>query len=90
MMYVATLFLNPFILAITPTYTKDLKPIFHNRCSKCHDSLPNKNWQLYKNAYNYRTQIKQKVLLRDMPPRESIPQSEIDTIVNWVDTGAKK
>lgn len=73
-----------------PTYTKDIQPIFKNRCSKCHDYLPQFNWQDYDIAYSERDKIKQKVSSKEMPLGEDMPQSERDFIVEWVNTEAKK
>jgi len=79
------------ILSIAnPTYTQDIKPIFQNRCSRCHDYLGDKNWQVYQNAYTHRDMIKVKMLDKSMPPDTSIPQEERDLIVKWIDKGAKE
>lgn len=74
----------------SPTYTKDIRPIFKNRCSSCHDYLGDKNWQVYENAYKYKDQIKMKILTKEMPQGKDMPQSERDLIVEWVNEGARK
>ena len=74
----------------SPTYTYDVKPIFASKCSQCHDSMGDKNWQKYENAFKYRFQIREKIILKDMPKGKEMPQEERDKIVKWVDTGAKK
>lgn len=72
------------------TYTRNVRPLFQNRCSRCHDYLGDKNWQVYENAYNHRVMIKTKMLDKSMPPDTSIPQVERDSIIEWVNKGAKK
>jgi hypothetical protein len=72
-----------------PTYRKDIRPIFKNRCSSCHDKMGDKNWQIYENAFKYRYSIKQKTILKEMPPNQNISQSEREYIIKWVNTGAK-
>ena len=79
------------LLASVPTYTKDIQPIFKNRCSKCHDYIQDKNWQIYENAYKFRFSIKEKMITKEMPAGgDDMPQSERDQIISWVDGGAKK
>jgi uncharacterized membrane protein len=73
-----------------PTYTKDIKPIFQNRCSRCHDYMGDKNWQVYRNAYSYRNQIKSKMITKEMPMGGDMPQDERDLVVKWVDQGGKE
>lgn len=74
----------------TPTYTKDIKPIFKNRCSQCHDYLKDKNWQLYQDAFRHKDKIKEKMLDKTMPMGQTMPQDERDLIVKWVDMGSKE
>lgn len=73
-----------------PTYTKDIQPIFKNRCSKCHDYMPGRNWQNYDNAFEFRLKIKDKILSKEMPMGQDMPQEERNLIVKWVDTGSQK
>ena len=73
-----------------PTYTKNIQPIFKNRCSICHDHYRELNWQVYENAFNHRLQIKDRVKTKQMPMGREMPQEERDLIIKWVDTGAKK
>lgn len=84
------MFLSIFFLSLNPTYKKDIKPIFANRCSKCHDSMYNRNWQRYQDAYRYRSQIKQEMMTKGMPLGQNMPQPERDLIVKWIDTGANE
>lgn len=76
-------------LLANPTY-KDVKPVLKNRCSKCHDTMQDRNWQVYKDAFAYRYSIKNKIILRDMPRGEKMPKEERDLVVRWVDQGAKE
>ncbi len=78
------------IFLADPNYTQDVKPLFHDRCSKCHDSMGNKNWQIYENAYQYRYSIRDKVISGEMPMGEKLFQGEKEIIINWVNSGAKK
>lgn len=84
------LFLISTAFASDPTYTKDIKPIFKNRCSKCHDYMQDKNWQVYENAFKYKEVIKAKMISKEMPMGEDMPQEERNLIIKWVDTGAKE
>ena len=77
-------------LASDPTYTRDAKPIFKNRCAKCHDYIVGKNWQNYSDAFKWKDFIKFKMISKEMPPGEDMPQEERDTLIRWVDTGAKQ
>ena len=79
-----------FLMLLNPTYTEDIKPLFHDRCSKCHDSMGDKNWQVYENAYKYRVSIRNKIITKEMPEGEDMPGNERDLIVEWIDSGAKK
>ena len=81
--------LNPYF-DITPTYKEDAKPIFSKRCSSCHDSLGDMNWQKYENAYKWRYQIREKMITKDMPKGKDMPQEERDKLIRWVDGGAKE
>ena len=76
------------LLANFPTY-KEVKPIFKNRCSECHDSMKDKNWQNYDTAYKFRYQIKEKLITREMPPVGTISDDERKQLISWVDGGAK-
>lgn len=90
MKYLLILLFATNVFASDLTYTKDIKPIFKNRCSMCHDYMGDKNWQVYSNAYEKRLLIKQKVASKEMPQGRDMPQEERDKIVKWVDQGAKE
>jgi hypothetical protein len=86
------------------TFNKDVAPIFLARCVKCHregEAAP-MSLASYIEARPWARSIREKVLLREMPPWHADPhigqfrndrrltQDEIDTIVSWVDGGAKE
>ncbi len=89
-----------------PTYSKEVAPILIQHCAVCHRSgqiaaaVPLLS---YETARPWAKAIKQKVLLREMPPWPADPkaslkfrndarlsQRDIDTLVAWVEAGAPK
>ncbi len=89
-----------------PTFNKEVTPILFKNCAKCHDAgeiasaVP---LLAYDTARPWAKAIKEKVLLREMPPWPADPnaslkfrnearlsQKDIDTLVAWVDTGAAR
>lgn len=88
---IPTLLLLTVVSVVEPTYTKDAKPIFEKRCSNCHnENFADNNWLVYDQAYNKREKIKTRTRDKTMPMGEDMPQKERDTLIKWVDTGAKK
>src|SRR5215216_4195420 len=86
------------------TFAKDVAPIFLKNCAGCHrpgDVAP-MSLLTYKEARPWARSIKEKVVTRAMPPWSADPhygefsndtslsQPDIDTIVAWVDQGAKE
>ena len=86
------------------TFNKDVAPIFYKNCAECHragDIAP-MSLVTFKDARPWARSIKEKVVTREMPPWSPDPkygefrndhrlgQKEIDTIVAWVDQGAKE
>ncbi len=86
------------------TFSKDVAPIFFKNCSECHragEGAPFSTMS-YKEVRPWAKSIKEKVVNRTMPPWHADPhfgefsnnrvltQAEIDTIVAWVDGGAKE
>ena len=54
----------------TPTFTKDIAPIFQAKCEACHqpDSIAPMSLVTYEDARPWARGIKQKVTAREMPP----------------------
>ena len=92
--------------AQTPTFTKDIAPIFQNKCEACHrpDSIAPMSLVSFEESRPWARSIKARVASRQMPPwhidktvgitdfenDRSLSDTEIDTIVKWVDAGAPK
>ncbi|MGH9751414.1 MAG: DUF3471 domain-containing protein [Blastocatellia bacterium] len=86
------------------TFTKDVAPILFKNCAGCHrpDDIAPFSVLSYKDARPWAKSIREKVASREMPPWGADPhygqfsndtrlkQSEIDTIVAWVDGGVKE
>ncbi len=90
--------------AKTVTFNKDVAPIFYNNCAHCHrvNDIAPMSLITYKETRPWSRSIREKVIRREMPPWHADPnhgeflndrrltQSEINTIVAWVDQGAKE
>ena len=89
--------------APSPTFNRDVAPIFYRRCISCHRQGEAAPMALvtYQDARPWARAVKARVASRQMPPwladptfsRElannpSLTGQEIDTIVAWVDAGA--
>jgi hypothetical protein len=88
----------------TPTFTKDVAPIFYKSCIECHRATMFAPMSLtsYEDARPWLRSIKQRVTERTMPPWGSdmphgvlrndprLTDQEIQTIVSWIDGGAPK
>ena len=86
------------------TFSKDVAPILYNNCAVCHrpNDIAPMSLLSYKETRPWARSIKEKVLNREMPPWSPDPaygeftndhrlaQKDIDTIVAWVDQGAKE
>src|SRR5438132_3854211 len=86
------------------TFTRDVAPIFYNRCVECHrpGEIAPMSLLTYNEARPWARSIKEKVVGRTMPPWLADPsfghfandrrlsQKEIDTISAWVDAGAPR
>jgi len=86
------------------TFTRDVAPIFYNRCVECHrpGEIAPMSLMTYNDARPWARSIKEKVVGRTMPPWLADPayghfendrrlsQKEIETISAWVDAGAPK
>ncbi len=89
-----------------PTFTKDVAPIFQEKCEACHrpDSIAPMSLRTYEEARPWAKSIRTRVAARQMPPwhidkgvgiqqfkyDRSLSDSQIDTIVRWIDAGAPK
>ena len=88
------------------TFTKDISPIFQEKCEGCHrpDSMAPMPLITFEDARPWAKSIKTRVSAREMPPwhidknvgiqefknDRSLNDAEIDKIVQWVDAGAPK
>ena len=86
------------------TFNKEVLPIFQKRCQECHrpGEVAPMSLLNYKDARPWAKSIKQAVATKKMPPwfadpsvghfvnDRSLSQAEVDTIVAWVDGGAKE
>jgi hypothetical protein len=87
-----------------PTYSRDVAPIFREKCENCHRPgyIAPMSLQTYAESRPWARSIKNRVEIRQMPPwhidpavgiqefdnDRSLTRNEIDTIVRWVDGGA--
>ena len=87
-----------------PTFTKDVAPIFQEKCEACHrpDSIAPMSLVTYAETRPWARAIRARVADHTMPPWDidrtvgvqkfkndrSLSDKEIDTIVKWVDAGA--
>ena len=90
----------------TPTFTKDVAPIFQQKCQACHRPgyIAPMSLMTYAESRPWARSIKTRVETRQMPPwhidksvgiqdfenDRSLTGAEIDTIVRWVDAGAPR
>jgi hypothetical protein len=89
-----------------PTFTRDVAPIFQEKCEACHrtDSIAPMPLVTYEESRPWARSIKARVEQRQMPPwhidktvgiqefknDRSLSEDQIATIVRWVDQGAPK
>src|SRR5713101_7397364 len=87
-----------------PTFTKDVAPIFQDKCESCHrpGSIGPMSLVTYEDSRPWARSIKARVSARQMPPwhidktvgiqhfqnDRSLTDDQIATIVRWVDSGA--
>ena len=90
------------IAVASPTFTRDVAPIFYKKCVGCHRPAELAPMSLleYKTARPWAKAIRAAVLTRKMPPWFADPsygefandarlsEQEIDTLRAWVDDGA--
>jgi hypothetical protein len=88
----------------TPTFSKDVAPIFQKKCQDCHqpNSIAPMSLITFQEARPWVRSIKERVATRQMPPWHidrsvgvqkfkndmSLTDEQVDTIVRWVDAGA--
>src|SRR5258708_28789890 len=89
-----------------PTFTKDIAPIFQDKCQSCHrpDNMAPMSLLTYEDARPWAKSIAARVGARQMPPwhidktvgiqqfknDRSLSDDQVDTIVKWVADGALK
>jgi hypothetical protein len=88
--------------ASTPTFSRDVAPIFYDKCVGCHrpGEVAPMSLITYKDVRPWASAIREKVTTRVMPPWHadrqygtfrndlSLTQREIDTIAAWASSGA--
>src|ERR671936_2265382 len=90
--------------AKTPTFTKDIAPIFQQKCESCHrpNNMAPMSLITYEDARPWARAIAARVEARQMPPwhidktigiqkfknDRSLSDDQIDTILRWVAAGA--
>jgi hypothetical protein len=90
----------------TVTFTKDVAPIFQEKCQACHraDSMAPMSLVTYEESRPWAKAIRERVITRQMPPwhidktvgiqkfknDRSLSDAEIAMIVKWVEAGAPK
>ena len=86
------------------TFNRDVAPIFYKNCAECHraNDIAPMSLMSFKESRPWARSIKEKVISREMPPWSPDPKygeftndhrlskNDIDTIVAWVDQGAKE
>lgn len=75
------------------TYTKDIQPIFQDKCVLCHNSsMPDKDWMNYELAFKNKDKIKKRLEERTMPPGNvtQMTEEERKLVIQWVDEGGRK
>src|SRR3954465_8867493 len=92
--------------AKTPTFTKDIAPIFQQKCESCHrpDNMAPMSLMTYEEARPWAKSIAARVAGRQMPPwhidktvgiqkfknDRSLNDDQIETILAWVAAGSPK
>jgi hypothetical protein len=90
----------------TPTFTKDIAPIFQAKCEVCHrkDSIAPMAFETFEQVRPWARSIRTRIAAREMPPwhidktvgiqqfknDRSLSDDEINTIVRWVDAGSPR
>jgi hypothetical protein len=106
---IAAIVLSPVVALAqqpAPTFTRDIAPIFQQKCEACHrpDSIAPMSLQKYEEVRPWVRAIKARVVERQMPPwhldkgvgiqkfknDRSLTDEQIQTIVRWADAGAPR
>src|SRR5688572_32959459 len=88
----------------TPTFSRDVAPIVYSKCASCHrpGEVAPMSLLTYRDVRPWASAIRDKVMTRAMPPwhadpqygrfrnNTSLTQAEIDTLVAWVNGGARE
>lgn len=88
--------MNTFLMMVSlmvPTYEREIKPIFMNRCYKCHDGVyRSTDWSEYSQVKLWSGDIRNRVVIyRTMPPKDNyITEEERILVDRWVEKGARK
>ena len=75
------------------TYTKQVKPLLINNCASCHTKSSGLvDFSDYESAYDYRFEIAGKIVTKEMPHsgEYNLSKENINTILEWINTGARK
>src|SRR6476659_5659197 len=88
----------------TPTFSKDVAPIFQEKCEACHrpDSIAPMSLRTYAEVRPWVRSIRARVAERQMPPwhidktvgiqkfknDRSLSDEQLDTVLRWADAGA--
>src|SRR6188508_2377010 len=94
----------PGTVPANPTFTRDIAPIFQEKCEACHrpDSIAPMSLRTYQEVRPWARSIRARVEARQMPPwhidktvgiqefknDRSLNDLQIATILKWVDQGA--
>ena len=97
---------SPTAAEVPPTFCKQVAPILFRHCAKCHQPgriASTVSFLSYDSARPWARAIREKVLLREMPPWPADPHAsvrfrndarlsdeDIHTLAAWVDSGAPK
>ena len=87
-----------------PTFSRDVAPIFYNKCIGCHrpGEVAPMSLITFQDVRPWARAIREKVMSREMPPwfadashgtfrnDRSLTQAQVETIVKWVDGGARQ
>lgn len=83
-------FTPPNDLEVIVTFDKDIKPITSMVCINCH-TQKGKNWTVYEDAFKYRRQIYDRVVItKTMPLGTYMDENQRHLFKWWYQEGAKK